>query len=206
MSGWAAFCDILVKGYGVQAGSIYGKDGAKWCSAAAPGGSAATADFAASAAKTFAAGLNDPSMFAASGMVVGATPTKYMYLQTQPQDAVLGRPAVSIGSKAGVTVLGTQTNRAIITVVSKIGASPGNITSHTFVAQDLIKKGFELDEEAQQLGLEEGDVEGVALEGLPAEEGAPLALALAPEAEADAELALASGFSLAEDDAEPALL
>eukprot|EP00741_Cyanophora_paradoxa_P025772 tig00000391_g24869.t1 len=176
MSGWDPYCSLMVKDGNVKAGSIYGKDGAKWCSAADPGASPTDAEFSASQAKAFASGLNNPSQFATYGMIIGSV----------------------------TSVLGTQSNKAIITVVTTDGASASNVASHLFIAQDLIKKGFELDEEAQQLGPEEGGLEGLALDGrgLPAEEGAPGALAIAVEAEAEPELAL----SLAEDEAEPALL
>eukprot|EP00741_Cyanophora_paradoxa_P024206 tig00021745_g23378.t1 len=232
MTTWSTYCSLLLKDpnvkfaraprndnedslFAAQAASITATGstlGAKLCSAALPGVPTSTAEFSKLQAQEFLAGVNDPNKFATYGMNINwSTPTKYIYLKTEAPyaDANGPVPAVTIGRKVPTTWLSAQTNKTIVTVLTKDGVSPSVVTSHKTVAQELIKKLLEVDEEGQQLEPEEGG--GLALDGLPAEEGAgadtdfgPAAGAWAEAAEAADELALA--LCLAEDEAEPALL
>jgi len=125
MAGWKPYVDLLLKGTGVKAGGIFGNDGATW---GAEGVASSVQE-----AKDVAAGLKDTSKFQASGILVGGV--KYMYLSSPAQGQAIGR-------KGPTTVLAVATNKATVVILTKDGANPGNVTSHTFVADDLKKKGF----------------------------------------------------------------
>jgi len=125
MAGWKPYVDLIMKGTGIKAGGIFGTDGATW---GAEGVAASVQE-----AKDLAAGLKDNSKFQASGIVVGGV--KYMFLNAPAAGLAIGR-------KGPTTALLVQTNKATVVALTKDGANPGNVTSHTFVADDLKKKGF----------------------------------------------------------------
>jgi len=77
--------------------------------------------------------LKDIYKIQASGIVIAGT--KYMYL-TQPAGGQ------AVGRKGPTTVMLASSNKATVVVLTKDGANPGNVTSHTFVADDLKKKNF----------------------------------------------------------------
>jgi hypothetical protein len=80
-----------------------------------------------------AAGLKDSSKFQAGGIV--AAGVKYMFLQSNA-------PGQAIGRKGPTTIMLASSAKATVVVLTKDGANPGNVTSHTFVADDLKKKNF----------------------------------------------------------------
>jgi len=125
MSGWAPYVALVMKGAGVKSAAIVGSDGATW----GEQGCKITVQ----EAKDLAVGLKDISKFQAGGIVVGGT--KYMYL-TQPASGQ------AIGRKGPTTIMLAASVKATVVVLTKDGANPGNVTSHTFVAEDLKKKGF----------------------------------------------------------------
>jgi len=125
MAGWAPYVALVMKGAGVKAAAIVGHDGATW------GDSGVKVSV--QEAKDLAAGVKDPSKFQAGGMVVAGV--KYMFLQQPAQGLAIGR-------KGPTTIMLATSNKATIVVLTKDGANPGNVTSHTFVADDLKKKNF----------------------------------------------------------------
>jgi len=125
MAGWAPYVSLVMKGAGVKAAAIVGHDGATW------GESGCKVTVA--EAKDLAAGVKDVSKFQASGIMVGGV--KYMYLNQPAAGQAIGR-------KGPTTVMLATSNKATVVVLTKDGANPGNVTSHTFVADRLKKKNF----------------------------------------------------------------
>eukprot|EP00697_Spironema_sp_BW2_P005053 gnl/Spiro4/16823_TR9056_c0_g1_i1.p2 gnl/Spiro4/16823_TR9056_c0_g1~~gnl/Spiro4/16823_TR9056_c0_g1_i1.p2 ORF type:complete len:127 (-),score=49.11 gnl/Spiro4/16823_TR9056_c0_g1_i1:143-523(-) len=126
MAGWKPYVDLLMKGTGVKSGGIYGADGALW-------GQSADLKVTVDEAKNLAAGLKDNSKFQASGVTISGV--KYMFLNAPA-------PGQAIARKGPTTALLVSSAKATVVVLTKDGANPGNVTSHTFVADDLKKKGF----------------------------------------------------------------
>jgi len=130
MAGWKPYLDLILKGDGVKAAAIHGQDGAKW---------AASAELTCTAAeiKALASGMASPNdaagKLSGTGMTVAGV--KYMFLR-------VGEGDVAIGRKGPTTLLVCVSKKAVIIATTKDGANPGNITSHTFVRNDLVKKGF----------------------------------------------------------------
>jgi len=125
MAGWGPYVNLVMKGAGVKSAAIVGHDGATW----GENGVKVTVD----EAKALAAGVKDSSKFQAGGIVAGGV--KYMFLQQNAAGQAIGR-------KGPTTIMLASSNKATIVVLTKDGANPGNVTSHTFVADDLKKKGF----------------------------------------------------------------
>jgi len=125
MAGWAPYVALVMKGAGVKSAAIVGNDGATWGESGLK--------VSVQEAKDLAAGMKDTSKFQAGGIVVGGT--KYMYLQAPT-------PGQAIGRKGPTTVMLASSAKATVVVLTKDGANPGNVTSHTFVAEDLKKKNF----------------------------------------------------------------
>jgi len=48
----------------------------------------------------------------------------------------------AVGRKAQTTIMLAGTAKAVIIILTVDGANPGNVTSHTFIQDDLIKKKF----------------------------------------------------------------
>jgi len=48
----------------------------------------------------------------------------------------------AVGRKGPTTALITCSKKAVIVALTKDGANPANITSHSFVRDDLMKKNF----------------------------------------------------------------
>jgi len=126
MSGWKPYLDLVLKGDGVKSAGIFGQDGATW---------AACDDMKLNAqeVKNLCAGIKDNSKLRASGMV--ACTVKYMFLKDLSETSVIGR-------KGPTSLIAITSKKALIVLTTKDGANPANITSHEFVAGDLIKKGF----------------------------------------------------------------
>jgi len=131
MSGWKPYIDLVLKGDGVKAASIHGQDGAKWAS------SSDDIKLTADEVKALVAGVKDTSKFTASGVVISGV--KYMFLRSM--DDGEGKNTV-VARKGPTTALITLSKKAIIVALTKDGANPANITSHTFVRDDLMKKNF----------------------------------------------------------------
>jgi predicted regulator of Ras-like GTPase activity (Roadblock/LC7/MglB family) len=125
MAGWAPYVALVMKGAGVKAAAIVGHDGATWGEQGCK--------ISVEEAKALAAGLKDISKFQAGGIVVDKV--KYMYLNNPAQGQAIGR-------KGPTTVMLASSGKATVVVLTKDGANPGNVTSHTFVADDLKKKNF----------------------------------------------------------------
>jgi len=125
MAGWAPYVALVMKGAGVKSAAIVGHDGATWGEQGVK--------VSVQEAKDLAAGVKDVSKFQAGGIVVGGV--KYMYLQNPA-------PGQAIGRKGPTTIMLATSNKATVVVLTKDGANPGNVTSHTFVADDLKKKSF----------------------------------------------------------------
>jgi len=125
MSGWGPYVSLVMKGVGVKAAAIVGHDGATW---GEQGCKITVAE-----AKDLAAGLKDTSKFQASGITVAGV--KYMFLTSPAAGQAIGR-------KGPTSIMLATSNKATVVVLTKDGANPGNVTSHTFVADDLKKKNF----------------------------------------------------------------
>jgi len=130
MSGWKPYLDLVKKGDGVKSAGIYGQDGSTW---------AADGDFNVSPAEVKAlsaglkAGFENGTKFSENGVVAGGV--KYMYLRNLTNNSIIGR-------KGPTSIIATLSKKALIVLLTKDGANPANITSHTFVADDLTKKNF----------------------------------------------------------------
>jgi len=125
MAGWAPYVALVMKGAGVKSAAIVGHDGATW----GENGLKVSVQ----EAKDLATGLKDSSKFQAGGIV--AAGVKYMFLQSNA-------PGQAIGRKGPTTIMLASSAKATVVVLTKDGANPGNVTSHTFVADDLKKKSF----------------------------------------------------------------
>jgi hypothetical protein len=126
MAGWKPYVDLLLKGTGVKSGAIFGHDGAAW-------GASGDLKVTVAEAKDLAAGMKDNSKFQASGVIIAGV--KHMFLSAPTPGQVIAR-------KGPTTAMLCSTNKATVIVLTKDGANPGNVTSHTFVAEDLKKKGL----------------------------------------------------------------
>jgi len=123
---WQPYLDLVKKPEGVQAAGIFGQNGATWAADA-------SLKVSADEAKALVAGVKDNSKFQASG--IHAAGVKYMYLRALSDTSVIGK-------KGGNSIIIALSKQAVIVLLTKEGANPGNITSHEFVATDLIKKNF----------------------------------------------------------------
>jgi len=126
MSGWKPYLDLVLKGDGVKSAGIFGQDGATW----------STSDdlkLSADEVKNMCAGIKDNSKLRASGMV--ACGVKYMFLKELSETSVIGR-------KGPTSLICITSKKALIVLTTKDGTNPANITSHEFVANNLINKGF----------------------------------------------------------------
>lgn len=124
-SGWKPYLDLVKKGDGVKSAGIFGQDGATWLADA-------ELKLPPAEVKALVEGIKDNTKFT-NGIL--AAKVKYVFLRAPADNQVIGR-------KGPTTLLLITTMRSLIVVTTKDGANPGNITSHEFVANDLIKKGF----------------------------------------------------------------
>jgi hypothetical protein len=83
--------------------------------------------------KDLVAGINDNSKLTAAGVV--AAGVKYLFLKQLSATSIIGR-------KGPTSFIAITSKKALIVLTTKDGTNPANITSHEFVAGDLIKKGF----------------------------------------------------------------
>jgi predicted regulator of Ras-like GTPase activity (Roadblock/LC7/MglB family) len=126
-AGWIPYADALCKDTAnIKAGAIVGTDGSLWAKKAM--------DISTAEAKGLAAGLSDTSKFQGGGIVVGGV--KYMFLNADTAKKT------AVGRKGPTTIMLAGTTKAIIVILTVDGANPGNVTSHTFIQDDLIKKKF----------------------------------------------------------------
>jgi len=128
MAGWKPYVDILMKGDGTAAGGIYGDDGAVWSENGIKVSKAEVLNLV--------AGMKDKDSktFTAKSPVIGGV--SYMFLKAASD----GNPAVL--RKGAASILIAKSKKAVILIKTKDGANPANNTSCSFVAADLIKKGF----------------------------------------------------------------
>jgi len=127
MAGWKPYVDILLKDKeNVAAGGIYGDDGAVWSE---NGLKLAKAEIL-----NLVAGMKKSEVFQQKSPIVSGV--SYMFLKAASD----GNPAVL--RKGAASLLIAKSKKAVIVVKTKDGANPGNVTTVTFVAGDLIKKGF----------------------------------------------------------------
>jgi len=126
MAGWKPYLDLVMKGDGVKDGGIFGQDGAPW--SVSPGFSVTPPQV-----KAIVEGIKDNAKLQASGVTVGSN--KFMFLRPLSDSSIIAK-------KGPTSLMAILSKKAIIIVTTKDGANPANITSHDFVAQDLIKKGF----------------------------------------------------------------
>jgi profilin len=116
-SGWQPYCDLVKKGDGVKSAGIFGQGGATWCASA-------DLKMTPQEVKDLVAGIKDNSKLRANGVV--AAGVKYLFLKDIGETSIIGRKGPT----------------SFIVLTTKDGTNPANITSHEFVANDLIKKGF----------------------------------------------------------------
>jgi len=105
---------------------FFGQDGAPW--SVSPGFSVTPPQV-----KAIVEGIKDNAKLQASGVTVGSN--KFMFLRPLSDSSIIAK-------KGPTSLMAILSKKAIIIVTTKDGANPANITSHDFVAQDLIKKGF----------------------------------------------------------------
>jgi len=128
---WKPYIDLLCKPPEVKAAGIYGlTDGACWgvFDSATP----ATFVITPAEAKLLTSCVQDGSPAQSSGCTIGGA--KYMFIRYDGVSLYL--------RKGGATLLATKSVKSLIVLLTKDGANPANVVSHTFVADDLRKKGF----------------------------------------------------------------
>lgn len=126
-SGWKPYLDLVLKGDGVKSAGIFGQDGAAWST---------TDDFKLSAqeVKDIVAGIKNNSLFSPPrGVVVQGQ--KFMFLKALSDTHIVAR-------KGPTSLMAITSTKAVIILTTQDKANPANITSHEFVASDLIKKQF----------------------------------------------------------------
>ena len=126
-AGWIPYVEALTKDEAnIKSGAIVGIDGSMWAKK--------NMDVSGAEIKGLVAGMQDNSKFQAGGVVCGGV--KYMFLSG---DAAT---KTAIGRKGPNSIMMAQSNKAICIIVTKDGANPGNVISHTFIQKDLISKKF----------------------------------------------------------------
>jgi len=122
----------------VKAGGIYGENGACWHQK--------DVGLTPDQAKKIVEGIKAPKKFtdedekARIGIFVGpivapaTAPPKFLYLKCVDQELT--------ARKGPTTLMAKLTKKALVVVLTKDGANPGNVMVHNQVAVDLGKKGF----------------------------------------------------------------
>ena len=124
---WQPYADAMCKDTAnVKAAFIVGLDGGVWATK--------NINISVEEGKNIAAGMKDKSKYQGGGICAGGT--KFMYLTAD--DAA----KTAVGRKGANSIMLAQSTKAICGVITNDGANPGNVTSHTFIQQDLIKKSF----------------------------------------------------------------
>jgi len=122
---WKAYTDLVLKGDGVQKAGLFGQEGAVWNDQ----GTGVKPE----EVKALVLGIKDNKNFTTSGVMIGGV--KFMFLRAPSDTEVIAR-------KGPTTALMCLSKKALIVALTKDGSNPANITSHTFVRDDLVKKNF----------------------------------------------------------------